>query len=480
MDEYVQDALDAIEYANGPATSKWGSIRAKAGHPAPFNLKFMEIGNENGGPAYNERYRLIYEAVHKRYPEIGLVADVWGGTPVGSPVDIVDEHYYNNPQFFFQNADRYDRYDRRGPKVYVGEYAVTQGCGGGNLIAAVAESAFMCGMERNSDHVIMASYAPLFANVNYKKWNPDLINFDGTTVYGTPSYYVQQLFAANRPDVILKTSLENDRTEMVRLPTGAVGLSTWRTQAEYKNLRVTKGGRTVFESLSGEGLMRKSGEWKTVEGAVRQTGNAEGTRIVSTGNFGDTYSVSVSARKISGDEGFMLDFGYADENDWMWLNIGGWRNSQHGLELETDGGRQVIGSVKGTIESGRWYDIRVDVSPTEVRSYLDGKLLFVAKPPSHRLLHVVSGRDETTKETIVKIVNGERAARPVELELTGWNKGFGGKRTELTSANPTDENSIANPNKVRPTVRSLTSQKSKTQLTLPACSVTILRLKEIR
>ena len=478
MDEYVQDALDAIEYANGPATSKWGAVRAKNGHPKPFNLKFMEIGNENGGPAYNERYKLIYEAVHKRYPEIGLVADVWGGTPTGAPVDIVDEHYYNNPAFFFANANRYDSYDRKGPKVYVGEYAVTQGCGGGNLIAAVSEAAFMCGMERNSDQVVMASYAPLFANVNYKKWNPDLINFNGTTAYGTPSYYVQELFAKNRADTVLSTTLENDLSKVTKFPTGAVGVSTWRTQAEYKDLVVTKAGAKVFESKVGESLASKSGVWRMVEGAIRQTSNDEGTRAIGPGDFGDTYSVSVKARKISGDEGFMLDFGYAGEKDWLWLNIGGWRNSQHGLELETDGGRQVIGSAKGKIETGRWYEVRADVSPTEIRCFLDGKVLFTAKAPSHRLVHVVSGRDEMTNELIVKIVNADSESRPTELEISGISSGLKGTVEELTSNKPTDENSIESPTKVLPTHRSIASQTNKLSLNLPPYSVSILRLKK--
>ena len=125
MREFVQDALDAIEYCNGPADSPWGKLRADSGHPAPFHLKLMEIGNENGGPAYQERYALFYDAIKKRYPEMTLIANL----PTDKrPADVVDEHYYSSPEFFIQQADRYDQYDRKGPKIYVGEYAVTQGC----------------------------------------------------------------------------------------------------------------------------------------------------------------------------------------------------------------------------------------------------------------------------------------------------------------------------------------------------------------
>ena len=154
---WVQDALDAIEYANGPADSRWGSLRAKAGHPAPFNLKRMEIGNENGGPVYEDHYRQFHDAIKAKYPEMILVAN----TPVSTrPMDVLDEHYYDSPEFFMRNANRYDVYDRKkSPKIYVGEYAVTQNCGKGNLRAAVGEAAFMTGKERNSDIVVMASYA---------------------------------------------------------------------------------------------------------------------------------------------------------------------------------------------------------------------------------------------------------------------------------------------------------------------------------
>lgn len=204
MSEWVQDALDAIEYANGPANSKWGSLRAKAGHPEPFHLRYIEIGNENTGPAYQERYPLFYDAIKSRYPQMIVIANC---PTTKRPADIVDEHYYNSPEFFMANVRKYDTYDRKGPKIYVGEYAVTNGCGQGNLRAAIGEAAFMTGMERNADVVALASYAPLFANVNHKTWNPDLINFDTSRVYGTPSYYVQTMFSQNRGDVDLPTTV---------------------------------------------------------------------------------------------------------------------------------------------------------------------------------------------------------------------------------------------------------------------------------
>jgi alpha-L-arabinofuranosidase len=210
MGPWVQDALDAIQYANGDTSTTWGALRAANGHPAPFNLQYMEIGNENGGSYYNDRYALFYDAIKSNYPSIHLIAPGnWsGGPPWSRPVEIQDQHYYSTYNTFYSSyATMYDNYSRNGAKVFVGEYAVTGGYGtNGNLTAALAEAAFMTGMERNSDLVQMASYAPLFANVNGIQWKPDLIYYDSSRgVFGTPSYYVQELFSQNRGDVVLPT-----------------------------------------------------------------------------------------------------------------------------------------------------------------------------------------------------------------------------------------------------------------------------------
>ncbi|MEN6458034.1 MAG: alpha-L-arabinofuranosidase C-terminal domain-containing protein [Thermoguttaceae bacterium] len=204
-DEYLQDALDAIEYANGPVDSKWGSLRAKAGHPAPFHLKYLEIGNENSGPLYDTRYALFYRTIHARYPKMNLIANC---ETQSGPLKINDEHYYNSAKFFMSRARLYDGYRRDAHKVYVGEYAVTDQCGNGNLRAAIGEAAFMTGMERNSDVVVMASYAPLLVNVGWRQWNPDAIQFDNARLCGTPSYYVQRMFSEARGHVVLSLDLD--------------------------------------------------------------------------------------------------------------------------------------------------------------------------------------------------------------------------------------------------------------------------------
>ncbi len=214
LDPYIQDILDLIEFANGPVTSKWGKMRADLGHPLPFNLKMVGIGNEQWGPQYIERYAAFAGVIKKQYPDIKLVSGS-GPAPDGGlfdfswaelrklGADLIDEHYYRSPDWFRQNASRYDKYDRKGPKVFAGEYAAHTTLTSvaekkNNWESALSEAAFMTGIERNADIVYMASYAPLFAHIEGWQWSPDLIWFDNLRSYGTPNYYVQKMFATNR------------------------------------------------------------------------------------------------------------------------------------------------------------------------------------------------------------------------------------------------------------------------------------------
>lgn len=475
MDEYVQDALDAIEYANGPADGGWGALRAKNGHPEPFGLKYLEIGNENGGPAYNERYALFFKAIKAKHPEVRLIANLWGGLPTSAPIEIVDEHYYNGPAFFIQNADRYDSYDRNGPKIYVGEYAVTQGCGNGNLIGALAEAAFMTGMERNSDVVAMSSYAPLFAHVSGKAWNPDLIYFDSSRSFGTPSYYVQQMFATNRPDVVLKAEMANAEEVRGSFSPGGIGVGTWNTQAEFKEIRVVSGDRVLFESADGSTLQRESGDWKIEEGALRQTGNAEPSRAFVPGADWTDYTLTLKARKISGKEGFLISVGRRDRDNYLWWNLGGWGNTVDGMELAQDGGKSLIGrQVPSKIETGRWYDIRIEYGRERVRCYLDGELAYDVGFPASKPLHVVAGKSKG--EVIVKVVNVSNREMQTKVILEGFKaSSAAGSATVLTGPSMTSENSLDRPNLVAPKRRSFTFQGNGFDYRFPARSLTILR-----
>ncbi|MDR7369685.1 alpha-L-arabinofuranosidase C-terminal domain-containing protein [Flavobacterium aquidurense] len=214
IDPYVQDALDLIEFANGDATTAWGRMRSDMGHPKPFNLKFIGVGNEQWGPDYIERFKVFQKAIKAKYPNITIVSGS-GPFPEGDFFDygtaelkklnaeIIDEHYYKDPAWFRKNVTRYDNYDRKGPKIFAGEYAaqsvaIASPLNKNNWECAFSEAAFMTGMERNAEVVQLTSYAPLLAHVEGWQWTPDMIWFNNLQSYGTPNYYVQKLFSNNK------------------------------------------------------------------------------------------------------------------------------------------------------------------------------------------------------------------------------------------------------------------------------------------
>lgn len=226
IDPYIQDALDLIEFANGAATTKWGKLRSQMGHPAPFHLKMLGVGNEQWGAQYIERYLIFSKAIKAKYPNIRLINSV-GPDPEGDrfnflndtlrkmKADFLDEHYYRSPEWFTQNAKRYDNYDRKGPKIFAGEYAAqsvqaVSPDNKNNWKCALAEAAFMTGLERNADVVNMASYAPLFAHVDGWQWTPNLIWFDNLNSFGTPDYYVQKLFSNYKGTNIIPIRQNNE------------------------------------------------------------------------------------------------------------------------------------------------------------------------------------------------------------------------------------------------------------------------------
>ncbi len=225
LDPYIQDALDLIEFANGDVNTKWGKVRADMGHPAPFRLKMMGIGNENWGPQYIERLKAFQAAIKAKYPDMKLICssgtdpngerfDYLNGELRKMNADFIDEHYYRKPEFFLQNARRYDNYPRTGSKIFGGEYAShvdkTVGNNRNTWLAALSEAAFMTGLERNADVVQMASYAPLFAHVDGWQWAPDLIWVNNLQSYGTPDYHVQKLFSLNKGSKVVPITLNND------------------------------------------------------------------------------------------------------------------------------------------------------------------------------------------------------------------------------------------------------------------------------
>lgn len=471
LDEWVQDALDAIEYANGPVDSTWGKVRAGNGHPEPFHLKYLEIGNENSGPEYEKRYKRFYEAINAQYPEVILISN----TTVDAPMQVVDEHYYESPDSLASRATQYDARDRKGPKIYVGEYAVVAECGQGNLRAALAEAAFMTGMERNADYVIMASYAPLFVNVHDRCWNPDAICFDNSKSYGTPSYQVQKLFSENRADESLPIEVTCDTQKSSF--SGRIGVGTWETQAEFTDIRVTKGDKVLYESdfsKDAAGWEFQKGQWGVKNGALQQTGAGTDFRAL----FGDPtwqdYTLTLKAKKISGQEGFLILFDARDNKNWFWWNLGGWGNVRHAIER--GGGGPMQPAVDGQIETGRWYDIKIEVEGDRIRCSLDGKLMHDIRVPAPPALTACAGLVKASSEVVLKVVNRTAESQKTEIALNGAaNVAPEGRAIVLTSWSPDDENSLDFPDRVIPVESPALGVANSFRYTFAPYSVTVIR-----
>lgn len=477
LDAFIQDALDAIDYALGDGTTEWSRKRVENGHPEPFPLQYVEIGNENWGPIYEKRYDRFYRAIKAKYPRLTLISTLGlGGQHRHERVDMIDPHWYVAPEFFLSSSRLFDQQERGGYAVYVGEYAVNQQVGGGNLLGALAEAAFLSGMERNSDLVKMASYAPLLENVNDRVWPTNLIWFDSHRVMGRSSYHVQKMYAENRPDYNTATEFEQPRNGVQ--VSGRIGLGGWNTDNEYRELKVTLPDGRVIEADMERGWTPKGGTWSAADGTLSQEGPGVMRWSIwdSPEEFSDC-SISVKARKKSGDEGFILYFGMQGETGYV-LNIGGWSNQttafQHMVGADMP---QIPNNIAQQVETGRWYDIRIDIHGDSFTYSLDGKRMLEARIEQSRQ-YVVSGYDETTGEEVIKFVNATEKPFTARIELAGAESvGRTGKAIVLTSGDPSDENSLDNPEKVVPEERVYKGFSDRFTYTFDPWSFTVLRIK---
>ena len=446
MGPIVQDMLDAIEYANGPATSTWGAMRAKAGHPAPFGLKYVEIGNEDGAnPLYIEKYTLIYRAIKARYPEIQVIANARrGAEPL--PMDFVDEHTYTRPLGAIDLAKQLDTRDRSGPKAVLAEYAVQNSGGFGNMRAALAEAVMLNGIERNSEVMPMASYAPLLANLHAVNWRPDLIYFDGISSFGTPSYYVQKMLADSRLDTVVPVDV--NAPELKLRMDGGVKAEGFNAQAEFQDEKVA-------------------------------------------GN-GENYTYTVRARKTGGEGGLVIRFATQDGGGSYLAWFLGVRHRNNTLLVWGGGGNQDVpahlleasfaGSVgpavPGTLETGRWYDVKIQVEGRRVRCYLDGKEIHNGQIPESAGPSVYGAAGRTTAgEVVVRLVNISPVKQSVNIDLEGSSANrYSAVATQLASNDLDGENSMADPLRIAPVERPLPAVGSKFQYEMVGNSFTVLKL----
>ncbi|GGK51988.1 alpha-L-arabinofuranosidase C-terminal domain-containing protein [Streptomyces flaveus] len=450
MPAYVAEVLALVEWANGPADSPWGSLRAAAGHPEPFGLEYLGVGNEDTiTDTFRDRFSRIHDALREHHPEIIVVGTV-GPSPTGEDwekgwafarersVPVVDEHSYKSPRWFLENTRRFDGMDREGPHLYIGEYAARDN----DMGSAVAEAAYMIGMERNGDVVRLASYAPLLAKRGHTQWLPDLVYFDNTNVWPTLNYHVQHMHSVNSGDTALPVTVvgaprarpvpETDR-HGVHVGTGH------DTRAEFTDARIGPLGAEAEPAPDFANWAAESGTWEPEgDGLIQQTAyGADDSRLVlAEAAAGPSYAFSVRARKNGGGEGFTIGFAEASPGNRYQWSVGGWLNRGMRLQRVDDGVvHDLNDAVAGPVETGRWYELRVEVDGRRIRCFRDGELVHDLEddPAAPEVFAVSAVRDSSAGDVIVKIANSTSEPVAVRLRLAGADVGTGLVRTSLAA-----------------------------------------------
>lgn len=484
----IDDVLDAIEYAIGPADSKWGSVRAKNGHPEPFPLKYIEVGNEQVGVEYAKRFNVFYKAIKEKYPQLEILAAM-GIVHLNQPtinaiekMDFADEHAYKAAGWAMAYHDWYDKYERKDWKLYIGEYACNSGVGSGNMTAALNDATFILGMERNSDLITMSSYAPLLENVNDTDWPVNLIRFDNAKSFARISYYAIKMLNENKATVNLRTQV--DIPEIIDKPAfaGGIALSTWDTQSEYKDIEIIENGKTVYRSDSGNmsDWKAEGGKWTTDDGVIAQTAEGAWPMAILKDKTFSTYTLKLKARKTGGYNAFMIPFAMKDNNNYLRVHIGAWVNRVAVFETVTKGADAIVSQpvrFEKPIELNRWYDIELRVGMTKVECYLDGELLMTYTKP--KSVFAIAGRDENTKEIVIKVVNANPMSSAINIQLKNAGKvSSSAQAITLASGSDEDENSFENPTQFVPVTERVELAAPNFTYAFKPWSLTVLRIKE--
>ncbi len=506
LEPYIQDALDLIEFANGTDTnSEWARKRIEMGHEEPFGLKYIGIGNEQYGEIYFERYKLFAEAIHEKYPDIKLITTSGTASSGGSNnlawswanentelADLMDEHYYESADWFREHAYRYDNYRRGGTDVFLGEYASK----GNTWYNALSEAAFMTGLERNADVVKMASYAPMFAKYGNTQWTAaNMIWFNNSELVLTPNYYIQSLFSNNRGDYSLDTDVALAGSEADNELKGGVAVGTWKTQADFADIEITASdGEVIYSGFDGS-WTAQNGSWsQNPDGSVTQITEEENCLYYMEDEDLSDYTVTLKARKTGGNEGFLIGAALEDGKNMYWANLGGWSNTASKMQQVVNGSAVTLEntaeqnySSEITINTGEWYDIRIEVSGNSVSAYVNGELACsYTKPKDYGPVYSSSVYDTETGDIIIKTANTHNADVPVKFKVENTlSLGAEAALTVMRGAD-TDENSLQNKNKIVPeeSVVNINAAQSENgaefTYTLPANSFTVLRIPSVQ
>ncbi len=488
MEELLEDTLCALEYALGGADTVWGFLRASMGHPEPFRLRYLEIGNENNGPEYEARYARFRNRILEKYPDLIIVANTHVEKS-GLPLDIADEHFYDRAEWFAENTRYYDGYDRKGPGIFVGEFAVVAGAIR-TLYAAVAEAMFMVGMERNQDIVRLAAYAPLFENVHYAAWEPNLIAFDGLDSYGIPSYYVWRLFGQNRGDYVLESRQECGSIYAPYLKggpclAGAVGM-------KYRNARwkgqEAAAKRFLFGSVEerGSGIFCTIASGDSSEEQRAKRFEMEGTVLIT---MGDDLTSREGAFEIElfAEEGKELGIGMfaspygearnSEDSPWnlfsvqplRWTIKDGISRLQAGVGFRK---YSLAKPVKVELETGCYHHFCMESDGRRLYCRIDGREVMQAELPHYEEIQTVALEGE--KEILLKVVNLAEEERALEIILDCPVEPL--YKAGVIAGKASDKNSLADPEAVTEHWTIHSGAAREFTYRAPACSVSVLRI----
>lgn len=494
LTEVIQDIEDAIEYANGPASSTWGAKRAAAGHPEPFNLKYIELGNEQSGIHYSQRYNYLCNVLKPKYPDITFLSTLQleESREFLTECDMMDPHWYADPAFFYSSNHLFDDLERnKYHTMYVGEFAAITAA---NMDGALSEAAFMTGMERNSDLVKMASYAPLIENSNRRDWPTNLIWVRGNETMGRASYYVQQMFGTNVPTYNVECQLQLPTPDLF---SGQIGLSSANPQQQFRNFRITSPeGKVLIETNDFSQLHaidnRESSIFTHVE-PVYLVGNPgvrncviefEATVLSQTTpediimrqrRYGHEVTEQMLLKPV-------LVFGADREaQNYFSLNLGTFNSDVINISRTTQGYTSFDRELKGpeiALREGQWVKVRVELAgQDQIKCYVDDQLVYEQQVSSICRVHTVTGYDEKTGETIIKVVNGDNQALALDVELKCSKAERTGTVTTLKASSATDENSFEEPEKIVPVTTTYKRFGRKFRYNFAPHSLTILRVK---
>lgn len=486
---YLQDIIDAIDYATAPVSNPWGAKRAAAGHPEPFNLKYVELGNEQVGDHYAERYNYFYRILKAKYPQITFISTLQlsPSREKLEKADMIDPHWYVDADFFYGNDHLFDNMERGKYDIYIGEYAVITEA---NMNAALAEAAFLTGVERNSDLVKMASYAPLMENHNRKDWPTNLIWFDNEKVMGRASYYVQKMYAHNRPTYNVEVKTEEVARNLTQGNIGFLG----NDLSEYiKNLTIKDAqGKTVNSDINLAALSRNEKKprrpWERaivtniLNNTVVNGGSVEfDMQLIEKEAPAPAFSIDQKPQKETIAPRFIFGAENTAPDDYFVLNLPQITNGRQMISMgraKNNSADHNPGGGSLQMENNYWYHAKIVFGKkNEITVYIDGQKVFeqtASAPTGH---YTIAGYDEQTGETIIKVVNATESAYTPNIHLNAQTVATEGEVITLSAQSKQDENTMDEPKRIIPQHNRFKGFGKDFSYTFKPNSFTILRVK---